>query len=82
MEIGEGQQKIKIVRTNQQSDLRGGVPANQISPCLGTSLSENCQGTTKNKNRPLQPGATQPISQIFRSGFAITKGCRRGSSTN
>jgi len=31
-----GQQKIKIVRTNQQSNL--GVPANQFSPSAGTSL--------------------------------------------
>jgi len=41
--VTRAQQKIKIFRTNQQSNLR--FPANQFSPSAGTTLANQNKGT-------------------------------------
>jgi len=60
VKIGEGQQKIKIVRTNQQSNLRGSCQSNFSLPqhlptllrCIMTSPSLLVATATKAKTAP------------------------------
>jgi len=51
VKIDEGQQKIKIVRTNRQSNLRGST--NQFSPSAGTTLFDFLRRLRLSRHRSL-----------------------------
>jgi len=53
VKINKGQQKIKIVCTNQQSNLPTPLPANQFSPSAGTTLVFEQQNINNRAVTPL-----------------------------